>query len=219
MIGTDKPRETSDVEIATLMRLGLLDARQALHEWSVTTPQHIFPERRIGRLAAGYEASFLVLAGNPLEDFGNTRRIELRVKQGQAITLEPVATFPVDLAHSAGHSSPADDRVALESRIGMLQVWDVMSEGGSRRFSGHTGKANAALSRDGTLVAVGDDDGVVRVKMTLTAPGCGMGPSIAMDAQRRIESLSGVAEADVAVGVAIHAKFEGGVEDLFVSIR
>jgi len=93
LIGTDKPRETSDVEIATLMRLGLLDARQALHDWSVTTPQHIFPDRRIGRLAAGYEASFLVLAGNPLEDFGNTRRIELRVKQGQRITLKPV-DFP-----------------------------------------------------------------------------------------------------------------------------
>jgi imidazolonepropionase-like amidohydrolase len=44
-------------------------------------------------LAAGYEASFLVLAGNPLEDFENTRRIELLVKQGQPITLEPV-DFP-----------------------------------------------------------------------------------------------------------------------------
>jgi probable FeS assembly SUF system protein SufT len=39
----------------------------------------------------------------------------------------------------------------------------------------------------------------VDVKMTLTAQGCGMGPSIAMDAQRRIESLPGVAEACVDV--------------------
>jgi probable FeS assembly SUF system protein SufT len=39
----------------------------------------------------------------------------------------------------------------------------------------------------------------VDVKMTLTAQGCGMGPSIAMDAQTRIETLPGVAEADVAV--------------------
>jgi probable FeS assembly SUF system protein SufT len=39
----------------------------------------------------------------------------------------------------------------------------------------------------------------VHVKMTLTAPGCGMGPSIAMDAQRRIESLPGVEAADVQV--------------------
>ena len=39
----------------------------------------------------------------------------------------------------------------------------------------------------------------VDVQMTLTAQGCGMGPSIAMDAQRRIEALAGVAEAHVQV--------------------
>lgn len=39
----------------------------------------------------------------------------------------------------------------------------------------------------------------VEVKMTLTAPGCGMGPAIAMDAQHRIEGLPGVEEADVQV--------------------
>lgn len=39
----------------------------------------------------------------------------------------------------------------------------------------------------------------VDVQMTLTAQGCGMGPSIAMDAQRRIEALAGVVEANVQV--------------------
>jgi probable FeS assembly SUF system protein SufT len=39
----------------------------------------------------------------------------------------------------------------------------------------------------------------VFVQMTLTAQGCGMGPSIARDAQQRIEVLPGVAEADVRV--------------------
>lgn len=39
----------------------------------------------------------------------------------------------------------------------------------------------------------------VDVQMTLTAQGCGMGPSIAMDAQHRIEALAGVAEAHVQV--------------------
>ena len=37
----------------------------------------------------------------------------------------------------------------------------------------------------------------VNVQMTLTAPGCGMGQAISMDAQRRIESLPGVVEAEV----------------------
>jgi len=39
----------------------------------------------------------------------------------------------------------------------------------------------------------------IKVQMTLTAQGCGMGPAIAMDAQSRIESLSGVETADVQV--------------------
>ena len=44
-----------------------------------------------------------------------------------------------------------------------------------------------------------DGDSKVFVQMTLTAQGCGMGPSIAGDAQRRIEILPGVAEAEVQV--------------------
>lgn len=39
----------------------------------------------------------------------------------------------------------------------------------------------------------------VEVRMTLTAPGCGMGEFIAQDAKMRVESLPGVAEADVQV--------------------
>lgn len=39
----------------------------------------------------------------------------------------------------------------------------------------------------------------VEVKMTLTAPGCGMGPAIAADAQQKIAALAGVAEAEVAI--------------------
>ena len=37
----------------------------------------------------------------------------------------------------------------------------------------------------------------ISVKMTLTAPGCGMGPSLAADAERRILSVPGVSSATV----------------------
>jgi probable FeS assembly SUF system protein SufT len=37
----------------------------------------------------------------------------------------------------------------------------------------------------------------VEVNMTLTAPGCGMGPAIAQDAKYKIEQVPGVAEAKV----------------------
>lgn len=39
----------------------------------------------------------------------------------------------------------------------------------------------------------------VQITMTLTAPGCGMGQVIAMDAKRLVENIPGVAEADVEI--------------------
>lgn len=39
----------------------------------------------------------------------------------------------------------------------------------------------------------------VQVKMTLTAPGCGMGPVIAREAEQKILSIAGVSEASVEV--------------------
>ncbi len=39
----------------------------------------------------------------------------------------------------------------------------------------------------------------VQVKMTLTAPGCGMGPVIAREAEQKILSISGVGEATVEI--------------------
>jgi probable FeS assembly SUF system protein SufT len=44
-----------------------------------------------------------------------------------------------------------------------------------------------------------DQGAKVAVQMTLTAPGCGMGPVIAREAQQKIAGLGGVAEADVQV--------------------
>ena len=46
-------------------------------------------------------------------------------------------------------------------------------------------------------VAEEDGETVARVKMTLTAPGCGMGPVIAADAQSRIMSIRGIDDAHV----------------------
>lgn len=51
------------------------------------TPQAIFPNRRIGKLKENYEASFLVLNGNPLEDFNQIKNINRRFKQGFFINL------------------------------------------------------------------------------------------------------------------------------------
>jgi probable FeS assembly SUF system protein SufT len=39
----------------------------------------------------------------------------------------------------------------------------------------------------------------VKIKMTLTAPGCGMGPVLAADVKNKVESLSGIKHADIEV--------------------
>jgi probable FeS assembly SUF system protein SufT len=55
------------------------------------------------------------------------------------------------------------------------------------------------LVYDCRIDAGADESSVVDVKMTLTAPGCGMGPVLADDVKRRIEGLPGVSEARVEV--------------------
>src|SRR5690242_14341291 len=53
------------------------------------------------------------------------------------------------------------------------------------------------LVYDCRLLRKEDGSTRVEVKMTLTAPGCGMGPAIAHDAQSKILSIDGIDEADV----------------------
>ena len=49
----------------------------------------------------------------------------------------------------------------------------------------------------GLIYDVDINEDKVNVKMTLTAPGCGMGPMIASDAQQKILQIPGVSEATV----------------------
>jgi len=75
--------ENAVTEAFYLQRLGVFDTRTLLVIWSQTTPRLIFPKRKLGRLSPHYEASLLALSCNPLNDFACTRKITLRMKQGQ----------------------------------------------------------------------------------------------------------------------------------------
>ena len=83
--------QTSSAEIAHLRALGVFSNAELLRMWSTDCARTLFPERRLGRLALGYEASFLVLGGNLLEDFAATQDIRLRVKQGVTLEIAPPA--------------------------------------------------------------------------------------------------------------------------------
>ena len=81
-IGSDIVTDSSVKEIEYLRGLGVFDKLTLLKMWTQTTPQSIFPKHKIGALSEGYEASFLALEGNPIEDLQNVRKIKLRFKQG-----------------------------------------------------------------------------------------------------------------------------------------
>lgn len=81
-IGSDNYVTTSVEEVMYLKSLNVFNNAELLKMWSITAAQTIFPRRRIGYLREGYETSFIVLHGNPLEDFDRVRDIQLRFKQG-----------------------------------------------------------------------------------------------------------------------------------------
>jgi hypothetical protein len=96
VIGTDS-RGSVPEELLYLKSLDVLDNRTLLEMLTRATPQSIFPNRKIGELRDGYEASFLGLDRNPAEDLENIKSISIRFKQGHSITAS------ANLPKAAGH--------------------------------------------------------------------------------------------------------------------
>jgi imidazolonepropionase-like amidohydrolase len=87
-ISGEQPFVTGQSEAMFFQQNRFFDNLTILKLWSETTPQNIFPNRKIGLLKPGYEANFLVLDGNPLIDFNHVKNISLRVKQGVVLELD-----------------------------------------------------------------------------------------------------------------------------------
>jgi imidazolonepropionase-like amidohydrolase len=87
LIGSDQFRQTSLPEILIISSLRVFTNLELLKMTCEVTPQAIFPRRKIGFLRDGYEASFLVLEGDPLANFEQIKNIRFRFKQGYFIEL------------------------------------------------------------------------------------------------------------------------------------
>ncbi len=74
-IGTDNGDLTPLNEVENIQRLQVFDNLTLLKIWVENTPQTIFQERELGHLQDGFEASFIALNGNPLEDFSSIGKI------------------------------------------------------------------------------------------------------------------------------------------------
>lgn len=81
-VGCDSYNLTAQTEIEYLRKLTIYNNLELLKMWCEVTPAAIFPNRKIAKLQEGYEASFLILSKNPLENFEHAYNIFLRVKQG-----------------------------------------------------------------------------------------------------------------------------------------
>ncbi len=82
VIGSDDPQRTIRSELNHWYSLGTMDNKVVLKILCENTPAAIFPKRKIGKLDNGYEASFLVLNDNPLDNLLKARVAAFKMKQG-----------------------------------------------------------------------------------------------------------------------------------------
>ncbi|MEZ4810315.1 MAG: amidohydrolase family protein [Allomuricauda sp.] len=85
-IGSDMYNDNSVEEFQFLYSLGIFSNLELLKMWCENSAMTTFPNRKVGLLKDGYEASFLVLNINPLENKnGINKSIVLKVKQGMIL--------------------------------------------------------------------------------------------------------------------------------------
>lgn len=141
-----------------------------------------------------YGDKVTIAAGTPAvitQALGDTYTIELP-------TLGGLYRLAGSDADAIGKAVAAD--ASTEAPVGPLQesqVWDALRNVYDPEIPVNV--VELGLVYGLAIEDLGDGSYKVGVKMTLTAPGCGMGPVIADDAKQRIESLPGVKEADVEV--------------------
>jgi probable FeS assembly SUF system protein SufT len=98
-----------------------------------------------------------------------------------------------DAAPSASSTSPSATPVDVDEK----QVWDTLRTCYDPEIPVNI--VDLGLVYDLNIEKLPSGFSRVHVKMTLTAPGCGMGPAIAGDAQQKIMYVDGVEDANVEV--------------------
>ena len=120
VLGTDNGQRNVVDEADNVRRLTKWSNADLLTMLATTTAADVFPSRKIGRLEDGYEASFLALDGDPLEDWSALRRVAVRVKQGHVIEVPPEkpsvvsAVLPIALQRGATPAIAEYERLQRE---------------------------------------------------------------------------------------------------------
>ena len=115
---------------------------------------------------------------------GNMFRIE--GKDADALGLAPMV--------SPGESVAAPGQTATPEQL-EKQMWDAMRTCYDPEIPVNI--VDLGLIYDCQLTPMGAGSHRADIKMTLTAPGCGMGPMLAQDVQNKLLSIEGIDEANV----------------------
>jgi imidazolonepropionase-like amidohydrolase len=91
LIGSDAGELTSVDEAVFLVESGMMPAGEVLRSLTMTTPRFFFAGRRIGELTPGAEATFVVLARDPLTNIRALQSVVSVTQRGHLIhtALEP----------------------------------------------------------------------------------------------------------------------------------
>jgi probable FeS assembly SUF system protein SufT len=103
-----------------------------------------------------------------------------------------------EYADALGKEGPAENGQS-DGPVDEAQVWKVLKTCYDPEIPVNIVDLGLVYSLQIEPAAEGGKGAKVAVQMTLTAPGCGMGPAIAREAQQKIIQLGGVADADVEV--------------------
>jgi len=116
--------------------------------------------------------------------------VTVRTAQG----LCRIAEADADAIEGYEAEGPADDAAAV-SEFSEGAVWDALRTCFDPEIPLNI--VDLGLVYDMAVADHGEAGRTVEVKMTLTAPGCGMGPVIAEDARKKVAGLPTVADAKV----------------------
>ncbi|HMO66785.1 MAG TPA: putative Fe-S cluster assembly protein SufT [Verrucomicrobiota bacterium] len=132
------------------------------------------------RLLAGEKATLTQDLGGSYTVVVNGNMFRLAGKDADAIGLEVAATVK-----DAAYSGPVDEK----------QLWEVMKSCYDPEIP--VNLVDLGLIYGCTVTPLPAGGHRVDVKMTLTAPGCGMGSTIAHDVETKVMSVPGVTETHV----------------------
>ena len=88
-VGSDAFHGDSRTEANYLRGLGIFTDLEVLRMWTRDCAKTTFPKRNIGELRENFEASFIVLHQNPLENWAAFEEISYRFKDGNPLEIGP----------------------------------------------------------------------------------------------------------------------------------